>query len=152
MNAFFVKDIELMYRGSRDGLTASVFHSKCDGVPRTLTLCYSNYGVVFGGFTNIPWSVDQKYHKDDDAFLFSTSSSFDQAQIFRLKQNESKHAVFHFKEMGPVFGKGHDLAIFSLFDNGWNSQTMPTSYSFKARELIGSWMYCKIMEIEVFRI
>ena len=153
MNDFIISKIELIYRGSRDGLKASVFHSKCDGNPKTFTLCYSNYSVVFGGFTNIAWSVDQKYHLDPSAFLFVICSNrCYNAKIFKLKQGEEKHAVFHFKEMGPVFGRGHDLCLFSLSDNGWNSQSMPTSYSIKSKELIGGWMYCKVTECEVFRL
>eukprot|EP01022_Parablepharisma_sp_SALTPOND_P020102 TRINITY_DN3567_c0_g1_i2.p1 TRINITY_DN3567_c0_g1~~TRINITY_DN3567_c0_g1_i2.p1 ORF type:complete len:221 (-),score=12.43 TRINITY_DN3567_c0_g1_i2:481-1143(-) len=41
----------LLYQGSRDGYTASVFRNKCDNMGPTVTVIESHLGKVFGGFT-----------------------------------------------------------------------------------------------------
>ena len=46
----------LLYRGTRDTFTPKGFHNKVDGRGATLTIIKSEYGNVFGGFTNISWS------------------------------------------------------------------------------------------------
>ena len=30
--------IELIFRGTRDGRTSKIFHQKCDGIPKTITI------------------------------------------------------------------------------------------------------------------
>ena len=46
----------LIYRGSEDGFTAAVFHSKCDQKGPTLIIIKSEFGKIFGGFTDIDWN------------------------------------------------------------------------------------------------
>ena len=160
MNNFFITKMELLYRGSRDGMKAKSFHSKCDNQGKTLVICYSNHGHLFGGYSSIPWSCDGSYHSDKDAFLYVLKSNFLNdsdyidygGQIFKTKPGEEKHAVLHYKEYGPVFGYGHDLALFSLADNNVDTQSCCKSYSFTSQQLIGGWMYCQIFECEVYRI
>jgi hypothetical protein len=41
----------LLWRGSRDGFEAKVFHERCDFHPNTLTLIRDTKGNIFGGFT-----------------------------------------------------------------------------------------------------
>ena len=50
-----VKDIELLYRGSRDGFEARNFHDKCDNQGPTLTIIKSSDDFIFGGYTEINW-------------------------------------------------------------------------------------------------
>ena len=45
----------LLFRASRDGFAASVFHSKCDNKGPTVTVVKSR-GNIFGGFTEEPWT------------------------------------------------------------------------------------------------
>lgn len=159
-NDFFISKMELLFRGSRDGMKSKTFHSQCDNKGKTLILCYSNHGHLFGGYTNIPWGTDQQYHKDKNAFLYVLKSNFltnDDyidygGQIFKLKPGQEKNAVLHYSDYGPVFGSGHDLALFSLSDNDIDSQSCHTSYSFTSQQLIGGWMYCQIIECEIFKI
>ena len=44
----------LLFRGSRDGFTASAFHSRCDNKGPTVTVVNSD-GNIFGGFTESAW-------------------------------------------------------------------------------------------------
>ena len=45
----------LLFRASRDGYAASVFHSKCDNKGPTVTVVKSR-GNIFGGFTEESWT------------------------------------------------------------------------------------------------
>ena len=48
----------LLYRGTRDGFGADVFHSKCDDHPNTLTLLKAKESsFIFGGFTSVNWKL-----------------------------------------------------------------------------------------------
>ena len=49
-----VGEWRLLFRASRDGFAASVFHSKCDHKGATITVVKSG-GSIFGGFTENPW-------------------------------------------------------------------------------------------------
>jgi len=73
-------------------------------------------------------------------------------KVFRLKKGQAKSAVLHFKDYGPVWGHGHDLSVFSLTDNGMDTQCLSKSYAFTSRELMGGWMYCQLLEVEVFTV
>ena len=45
----------LLFRASRDGFAAEIFHSKCDAQGPTVTIVKSgNY--IFGGFTDVSWT------------------------------------------------------------------------------------------------
>jgi hypothetical protein len=48
---FCGKQLELLWRGSRDGFSAAAFHKQCDVHANTLTLILDRDWNVFGGFT-----------------------------------------------------------------------------------------------------
>lgn len=51
------KNVELLYRASENGYTASNFHSKCDKIPNTLVLVRTEFGKTIGGFTQYNWNA-----------------------------------------------------------------------------------------------
>ena len=76
----------LLFRASRDGYAASVFHSKCDNKGPTVTVVKSR-GNIFGGFTEEPWTnqsgmffirfdVPVARHQLRVGFLYTVKSSF----------------------------------------------------------------------------
>ena len=50
------KSMELLYRGTRDGMTSNAFHNKCNNKSPTLSLLKCTKGFIFGGCTPISWS------------------------------------------------------------------------------------------------
>ena len=48
-------ELHLLYRSSRDGLSAGEFHNSCDNKGRTLVLIETTEGDVVGGYTNTDW-------------------------------------------------------------------------------------------------
>jgi hypothetical protein len=49
------KSFKLLWRGSRDGFSASQFHGRCDGHANTLTVILDTKGNIFGGFAPVEW-------------------------------------------------------------------------------------------------
>ena len=64
---------ELLYRSTRDGLSASAFHSKCDNQGCTLTIIETTGGFVVVGYSNTPWKSNGGCHVANKAFLFVLS-------------------------------------------------------------------------------
>lgn len=112
----------LIYRASEDGFSSEMFHSKCDGLPNTLTVIKSKRDCIFGGYTSVPWSTSGKYYSDKSAFIFSLVNR--DRKPFKVKTKEnSTCAIYCDAAWGPSFGGGSDLAICG------NSNTIQKSYS-----------------------
>jgi hypothetical protein len=110
----------LLYRGSRDGMTAQAFHSKCDGQGPTLVLIRAQSPgfppSVFGGFAGKSWESAPAgvYVDARDSFVFSLSnpagSGVVKAPVVNFSMQASK-AMWCRASCGPVFGNGHTIAI-----------------------------------------
>ena len=46
--------MELIYRGTRDGMTSKVFHNKCDNKGESITLIKNEKIVKDGGYSKFP--------------------------------------------------------------------------------------------------
>lgn len=98
---------KLVYRGSRDGFNAQDFHSRCDGQGSTVTIVKSDKGKVFGGYTDIEWSMGGRKQGSGNSFVFSVSHGY-LHKFYCLKKDEE---VFHYPDGLPVFGAGHYLHL-----------------------------------------
>ena len=56
--------IKLIYRASEHDFTSKSFHNACNGHGPTLTIIKRKYGNIFGGYTSVSWSSDNKAHKE----------------------------------------------------------------------------------------
>jgi hypothetical protein len=63
------KTFTLLWRGSRDGLRPSEFHSHCDRHANTLTVILSTKGSIFGGFTPVEWQPRPPVSQSGVGFL-----------------------------------------------------------------------------------
>ena len=91
--------LDLIYRGSRDGLTADAFHAKCtDGSPSTITLVKVDRGgtdsgsSVVGGFSSVSW-VPTGNHKH----VFTDDSDNKRTWYY---EKDSPHSCFRFHGQG----------------------------------------------------
>lgn len=100
----------LLHQGSRDGMTARAFHSRCDNVGPTLTLVRVDTGHIFGGYTREPWGSDGEIRRSRHAFLFGVVSPGEHPVRFPLKQREAVTMVCA-PMFGPAFGR--DLVLLS---------------------------------------
>ncbi|KAL9178344.1 hypothetical protein ACHAXT_001772 [Thalassiosira profunda] len=105
--------LELLYRGSRDGFAGTAFHSKCNDRGSTLTVIETTDGYVLGGYSNTPWSSSRGYKQADKAFLFVLSGSDVVSPCkMELKDEQDDRAVYHEASLGPTFGRGQGLDQF----------------------------------------
>ncbi len=104
------KPATLLYRGSRDGINAGAFHSKCDNKGSTITIMKCGSGWVFGGFSDIPWwtSTADSYKTSSNAFLFTLKNPHNIAPTRIHVQNPEK-AVRSYPGYGPMWGSSTDL-------------------------------------------
>jgi len=105
---------KLLYRASRDGWGASDFHRMCDGKGATVTVVKSSGGYIFGGYTDVAWSGRAQYKSSAESFLFSLKDHPDIGPVkMPIKSGMMENAVGHYSNLGPKFGRGGDLRVFS---------------------------------------
>jgi hypothetical protein len=115
---------DLIYRGSRDGFTASAFHGKCDGRAKTVTIIESTGGFIFGGFTPVAWDSSGAYKSDDSgkSFLFTVKNPRG-AEFRKFSLKDSSKAIYCVSAYGPLFGNNCDIAVFDRCNAGTSSFT-----------------------------
>ena len=94
----------LLFRASKDGDTAGIFHEKCNGLPNTLIIIKTKDGKRFGGYTNQSWESNNVYKQDDSAFIFS----LDKQKCYSV--TEEKFAIWCFENYGPIF-EGYQIDV-----------------------------------------
>ncbi|KAK1734539.1 hypothetical protein QTG54_014787 [Skeletonema marinoi] len=104
-------ELHLLYRSSRDGLSAEEFHHTCDNKGRTFVLIETTEGVV-GGYSNSDWDGEIGWRNANKAFLFILSG-FDLTSPCKrkLKNADVTCAILGMEEYGPAFGGGCDLNV-----------------------------------------
>ena len=98
----------LLYKGTRDGDTATDFHSRCDEAEKTLVLVEDSMGNKFGGFTSQDWGGQYLQKKDDEAFIFSLNKN----KIYEVIPEQN--AIGCYPNFGPVFF-GCQIRIYDNF-------------------------------------
>ena len=114
------KNIELLYRGTRDGMTSKNFHDKCDNQGKTITLYKNNKGNIFGGYASISWTKEGKWKDAPNSFIFTLTNNYNYKPTkFPKKIKGAEYGeVYHNNDYGPTFG--NDLGLYSNFNgNGW---------------------------------
>jgi hypothetical protein len=69
---------KLLLRGSRDGMTSQVFHSKCDNKGPLLAIIKTRKDILCGGFSAANWKSSEwspTWATDKNCFLFSLKLS-----------------------------------------------------------------------------
>ena len=142
---------KLLYRGTRDGMNASSFHQKCNGIPYTVSILQTTKGYIFGGYTEKTWENDScgTYIKDDNSFVFS----IDYMKIY--KHVKGTEAIYHNDNCGPTFSYCFYLQKnFSKNENFSGKKFSAALYysGFKRNYELSGEEYFSLDEIEVFQI
>ena len=147
---------KLIYRASSDGPTPSIYHEKCNGIPKTLCFIKTTEDIIFGGYANIKLvgGLYGENRNDKDAFAFSLNLS----KIY-LPKNEPS---LHFNEYyGPIFGNNNHLRyiFFVESDNffekgGWTCTVKNNAYDgfLVDYEINGGKKNFQIKEMEVYQL
>ena len=153
-----VKELKKLYQATIDGDGGINFHSRCDNIPNTLVLIKSAGNRRFGGFTSVQWTspTSSEWKDDPNAFLFS----LDKQKIYPYKND--KHAIYCYKDYGPGFGGGRDMAIdqhgiqekhlFTYESNSSSSYNYNGDKNALSESGSGSSSYIYAAEYEVFQV
>ena len=143
---------ELLYRGSRDGMTAADFYRMCDDKNNTISMIKDSNGNVFGGFADIAWGTQQSWVKSYKSFLFSLKSSWGNEVVkFPVNAEGYRSALYHFIPYMCAFGDG-DLSVFphSSIDIGTSYRSPTPRYS--GQYCTGGCKNFQFLEIEVYQV
>ena len=121
----YCRTFKLLYRGSENDFRCKKFHKLCDDYFPTFIIILTEFGNVFGGYTEVSWRANtnytkQEYTEDENSFLFLIRSNDEEIQksavpkIFKCL-NASK-ATYQSSKNGPIFGDGPDLCIIDKCD------------------------------------
>ena len=154
-------NMELLYRGSRDGSTANAFHSKCDNKGPTICLYQNNKGNIFGGYASISWTNPQsgQVYYAPDSFIF-TLTNIHGTNPTKFPNSDTNYSVYHYFNYGPSFGNFNDIGIYEDFKNKDSWFNFPCRYKDilgKGRSLFtgdpnNSNSEARLKEIEVFKV
>ena len=150
--------MELIFRGSRDGMTGKSFHNKCDNKGKTIIVIKNEKGNIFGGYASVPWTSDGSYHSAPDSFLFTLTNIYN-IQPTKFPSKNDKKELYHSDTYGPRFGCGTDLGISPDFIKEGPYSGFPNTYqdnlgkgkSIFSGDLNDKTQF-KLNEIEVFKI
>jgi hypothetical protein len=143
----------LLYRGTRDGFSASTFHSRCNRSGSTISVVKSSSGYIFGGYNPNSWESSGNFQKASGSFLFSLTNPWNIPPA-RFPWHHG-HGPLGKRNYGPTFGGGHDLHISDNCNSNNDSYTnFPCSYHSNGIGTIRftESKYFTVSEIEVFRL
>jgi len=152
------KNMELLYRGTRDGMSADSFHNKCDNKGPTINLFKHEKGYIFGGYSSINWQSIGGYKSAPDSSLFTLTNIYELSPT-KFPNSNSNYSIYCNSKYGPTFGNGHDICI--EFPSSYKAY-FPYSY----KDVLGkgmsiftgdnnnndSYQYFNLKEIEVFKL
>jgi hypothetical protein len=150
-------ELKLLWRGTKDGFDAAVFHTRCDNKGPTLTVCKAR-GVnnIFGGYHEGSWSQNGTY-SPAESWIFSMNNKH--GKTCKFLANNTNHAYLS-AGYGPTWGGGHDLHINASMTSNSNYSN-PSTYtraapgfpqvSFDNSVMAGAYNFT-VEEIEVFTV
>ena len=148
--------MELLYRGTKDGMSNDVFHNKCNNKGPTITLIKNDKGYIFGGYASIDWQGPSSgtYRSAPDSFIFTLTNMYEIAPT-KFPNSDTNKSIYDYNGYGPCFGNECDIWI--DFPNNFGS-IFPYSY----KDVLGKGKsiftgdddsyYFSLKEIEVFKL
>ena len=147
---------KLLYRVSRDGDGADIFHKYCDNKGPTITFAKISNGYRFGGYSGISWTSQNKWVKDKDAFLFSLNNKL------KIMNNNTNTTVYHGSGYGPDFGNNNNELVINwltykcLTGKQNFCDDSKSGFTFKNKDLVGvdtkGQYYFDVEDYEVYSI
>ena len=120
-------DMELLYRGSRDGSTSKDFHDRCDNKGPTICLYKNDKDYIFGGYASISWTSNGDYYSASESFIF-TLTNIHGTEPTKFPNKNKNASVYHNSNYGPSFGNYNDINIISDYKKPGSYNRFPTDY------------------------
>jgi chromosome segregation ATPase len=145
------KTFTLLYRGSRDGLNSTAFHSRCNGIAPLYMVIKANTGYIATVYLTISYNNVSNYvsaasgscwlNNLDNGSTVSTTRYYNTAA--------PQYTIYDHSSHGPTVGGGHDIYFPSNFSGGYSS---PHSYSgYNTNTLFGSYNF-SVVEMEIYKV
>lgn len=86
------------------------FHELSHGSANTFVLAKATNNEVFGGYTPCRWVAGETSYAVDlkgESFLFSITK----LKVYGLRKDMLETAIHNSEDLGPTFGRGHDLLL-----------------------------------------
>jgi hypothetical protein len=155
---------KLIYRGSKNGFSASEFHKNCDGNKETLTIILSENNNIFGGYINGNWSANNilkennRFGTDNTSFIFSLINKYNEPII--LKCIESSQAYYKSSNRLISFGMSDILITTNCNINKTSQSNLGFSYkhpnfkrgSKESQSFLAGTQNFQVKEIEVYEL
>ncbi|RIA97525.1 hypothetical protein C1645_813933 [Glomus cerebriforme] len=104
-------EFNLLYRASRDGNTAAVFHAKCDNKGANIVVAkIKNSNQIIGGYNPLEWNSSNRDKPTYDSFIFSFTNKNDLQSAKVGHSNGNQYSIRCHQIYGPYFG-AHDIYI-----------------------------------------
>ena len=116
------KGMELIYRGSRDGTTATAFHIKCDNMGPTIILFRNEKGNIFGGYCPISWHCKGRWEVVTEAFIFTLTNIYN-IEPTKFNRGNTAYDGICFNKSGPWFGSGPNIGFSSDYSKSNDSSS-----------------------------
>ena len=97
----------LLFNSKTDGYTLSDLYKKVENKSPILVIIKTKKGNIFGGYSNLPLKCDEKWHKDDNSFIFSFNT--------KNKYNAKSSSKTHILANDDLFEFGNDIRICNFF-------------------------------------
>ena len=152
------KKLELIYRGTRDGMTNKNFFEKCENKGKTLTIIKNDKNNIFGGYSSISFQNNSNGAQNaPDSFLF-TLINIHNTEPTKFPSKKNGREIHYNTSYGPCFGSDGDLGLYGDFLNQGAWSYFPANYNDtlgKGNSIFtgnsGSNEF-KIKEIEIFKV
>lgn len=95
--------MELIYRGSRDGMTSDSFRARCVNKGPTLTLIENNKNNIFGGYASKSWKNINIWDNARDSFIFTLTNIYN-IQPTKFPSKKEGQEIGNYSYHGPNFG------------------------------------------------
>ena len=107
------KNMELLYLGTRDGMSNDTFHNKCNNKGPNISLIKSEKGYIFGGFSSTDWiNSSGGYKSAPGSFIFTLTNMYGLAPT-KFANSNSNYSIQNCSNYGPIFG-GCDIPFIFL--------------------------------------
>ena len=137
----------LLYRATRDGDSAKIFHLKCDNFHNLVVIIETIEGKRFGGYTSTKFKGANPMKIDNNAFLFS----LDLKKVFDVTPDN--YAVDCNPKSGPSFSGGSLFIPDNCFEKFGKTCVVGGPYKFeKDYELNNGKKNFIVKELEIFQI
>jgi hypothetical protein len=152
-------NMELLYRGSRDGSTSKDFHDRCDNKGPTICLYKNDKDYIFGGYASISWNNSGGSRSASGSFIF-TLTNIHGTEPTKFPNKDKNQSVYHNSDHGPCFGFYNDINIISDYKKAGSYNSFPKEYedtlkkgkSIFTGNLDNNKSEFTVKEIEVFKL